>query len=400
MSIRAKCLGKVNLPLRARPPRLLERVRLAIRARHYSYRTEEAYVGWVKRFVLFHEKRLPEEMGPAEISAFLTWLAVERRVGSSTQNQALAALLFLYKEVLHADPGFLEGIVRAKRPKRLPTVLSPGEVQGLLSSMRGKPWLVAVLLYGAGLRLMECLRLRTKDVDFERGEILVREGKGAKDRVTLLPAVSRQALERHLGAVRALHESDLAKGHGRAKLPDALATKYPRAEREWGWQWIFPASRISLDPRDGQRRRYHLHESVVQKAVRAASRDLGLAKPIGPHTLRHCFATHLLEAGYDIRTIQDLLGHRDVKTTMIYTHVLNRGGRGVASPADRILAGTVSPVMPPAPPRPLSPTTASSNQKPIDVERLASHDQREAHGKHPRSQAGSVASVGTDSTSK
>jgi len=318
-------------------PRLLNQVRDAIRARHYSYRTEEAYVGWVRRFILFHGKRHPTEMGPPEITQFLTALAVDRHVSASTQNQALAAILFLYKEVLERDPGWLDGVVRAKRPRRLPVVLTRPEIEALLAALDGVAWIMAVLLYGSGLRLMECLRLRVKDIDFTRNEILVREGKGDKDRVTMLPAAVKERLLRHLDRVRRLHERDVKAGLGRVQLPHALAHKYPTANREWGWQWVFPASKICNDPRFGSPQRYHLHESVLQRAIREARHRAGIAKPVGPHTLRHCFATDLLEAGYDIRTVQELLGHRDVTTTMIYTHVLNRGGHGVRSPADRLI---------------------------------------------------------------
>ncbi len=322
-----------------RKPRLLDQVREAIRTRHYSPRTEEAYVGWIKRFILFHGKRHPAEMGKPEIEQFLTALAVTRRVAASTQNQALAGILFLYKEVLGTDPGRLEDIVRAKRGQRLPVVLTRAEVDGLLDGLDGVAWIMAMLLYGSGLRLMECLRLRVKDLEFSRHEILVREGKGNKDRVTMLPGAVEEHLRTHLDRVRAVHQRDIKAGCGRVQIPDALARKYPNADREWSWQWVFPAARICTDPRFGSPQRFHLHESVLQRAVHDAARKAGIAKPVGPHTLRHCFATHLLEAGYDIRTVQALLGHRDVKTTMIYTHVLNRGGLGVKSPADRLLAG-------------------------------------------------------------
>ena len=322
-----------------RKSRLLDRVREAIRTRHYSHRTEEAYVRWIKRFILFHGKRHPVEMGKPEIEQFLTALAVKRRVAASTQNQALAGILFLYKEVLGTDPGWLEDIVRAKRAQRLPVVLTHREVDALLGALDGVSWIMAMLLYGSGLRLMECLRLRVKDIEFSRHELLVREGKGNKDRVTMLPGAVEERLRVHLDRVRGVHQRDLTAGFGRVQLPEALARKYPNADREWIWQWVFPASKICTDPRFGPPQRYHLHESVLQRAVHDAARKAGIAKPVGPHTLRHCFATHLLEAGYDIRTVQELLGHRDVKTTMIYTHVLNRGGHGVQSPADRLLAG-------------------------------------------------------------
>jgi len=328
---------QITLPQRG-ARRLLDQVRDALRMRHYSYRTEEAYVGWIRRFILFHRKRHPAEMGPAEITQFLTALAVERHVSASTQNQGLAAILFLYKDVLGCDPGWLDDIVRAKRPERLPVVLTRQEVQSLIGKLDGVSWLMAMLLYGSGLRLMECLRLRVKDIDFTRNEIVVREGKGNKDRVTMLPAAVKDRLAMHLHRVRRTHERDLLAGFGHVQLPDALAAKYPNTDREWGWQWVFPASKICTDPRFTPSQRYHLHESVPQRAIRDARRRADINKPVGPHTLRHCFATHLLEAGYDIRTVQELLGHRDVRTTMIYTHVLNRGGRGVHSPADGLLA--------------------------------------------------------------
>jgi integron integrase len=324
----------------AAKPRLLDQVRDAIRTRHYSYRTEEAYVGWIRRFILFHHKRHPAEMGKPEIEQFLTGLAVKRNVAASTQSQALAALLFLYKEVLECDPGWLDDVVRAKRPWRLPVVLTRQEVEGLLAALGGVAWIMAMLLYGSGLRLMECLRLRVKDIDFTRHQILVREGKGDKDRVTMRPAAVKTPRLKHLDRVRRLHERDLQAGLGGVQLPHALARKYPTANREWGWQWVFPAARICDDPRFGPPQRYHVHETVPQRAIREARRRAGIAKPVGPHRLRHCFATELLAAGYDIRTAQELLGHRDVSTTMIYTHVLNRCGHGVQSPADRLAGGT------------------------------------------------------------
>jgi integron integrase len=293
--------------------KLLDQVRDAIRTRHYSYRTEEAYAGWIRRFILFHHKRHPAEMGKAEIEQFLTSLAVERNVAASTQNQALAALLFLYKDVLEFDPGWLDDVVRAKRPARLPTVLTQPETEALLRALRGVSWIMTMLLYGAGLRLKECLRLRVKDLNFSRNEIVVREGKGNRDRVTMLPAAVKEALLAHLDRVRRVHKADLKAGLGRVQLPHALARKYPNADREFGWQWVFPASRICTDPRFGAPQRYHVHESVPQRALHAAARCAGIAKPLGPHTMRHSFATHLLEAGYDIRTVQELLGHRDVR---------------------------------------------------------------------------------------
>jgi len=321
----------------ARPTRLLDAVRLGIRARHYSLRMEEAYVGWVRRFVVFHGRRHPRELGEAEINAFLTHLAVRENVAASTQSQALAALLFLYRHVLEIPFPKLESLIRAKRPRRLPVVLTREEVKAVLARLDGPSRIVGTLLYGGGLRLMEALRLRVKDVDFARAQITVRDGKGRKDRVTMLPSAIREALIDHLALVRALHRADLAAGFGTVFMPDALERKYIGAPREWGWQYVFPAGSPGQDPRSGEIRRHHLHESVVQKAVRQAVRDAGIDKPASCHTLRHSFATHLLESGYDIRTIQDLLGHKDVSTTMIYTHVLNRGGvRGVRSPADAL----------------------------------------------------------------
>ena len=317
-------------------PKLLDQVRAAIRVRHYSLRTEEAYVNWIKRFILFHKKRHPSEMGEQEVTQFLSSLAVEKHVSASTQNQALAALLFLYRHVLTQDIGWLDNIVRAKRYRRLPVVLSRKEVRDLLAALNGVNWMMASLLYGAGLRLLECLRLRVKDVDFAGHQLFIRAAKGNKDRSTLLPSIIESPLQKHLEAVRRLHQQDLENGFGSVYLPDALKRKYPRADREWGWQWVFPAHRISIDPRSGEQRRHHLHESVLQRAVKEAARKIDLSKPASCHTLRHSFATHLLEDGYDIRTIQELLGHRDVNTTMIYTHVLNRGGKGVFSPMDRL----------------------------------------------------------------
>ena len=318
----------------AQPPRLLDRVRASIRARHYSLRTEEAYVGWIRRFIRFNRLRHPREMGEAEITAFLSSLALSGRVSASTQNQALAALLFLYREVLGSRVEWLEGIIRAKKPARLPVVLTRDEVRAVIANLHGDKKLMVIVLYGGGLRLMECLRLRVKDVDLERGQITVREGKGGKDRVTVLARSARSLLLDHLELVRKLHEGDLCAGFGRVTLRDALARKYPNADREWGWQWIFPAPNRYHDRISGTERRHHAHERGLQKAVRQAVLLAGIGKPAGCHTFRHSFATHLLEAGYDIRTVQELLGHSDVSTTMIYTHVLNRGGRGVVSPAD------------------------------------------------------------------
>ena len=316
-----------------RPKKLLDQVRDAIRLKHYSIRTEEAYVNWIRRYILFHNKRHPTEIGAPEIEAFLTHLAVKENVAASTQNQALSALLFLYREVLHQDLGPVDAL-RANRPKRLPTVLTKEETLRLIGCLSGTHQLMAKLIYGSGIRLMECLRLRVKDLEFERRAIIVRDGKGAQDRVTVLPDSLIPPLQEHLQRVKALHEQDLAQGCGSVYLPDALARKYPNADKEWGWQYVFPANSLSQDPRSGITRRHHLHESSLQKAIKEAARLAGIAKPVGPHTLRHCFATHLLEGGYDIRTVQELLGHKDVKTTMIYTHVLQRGGLAVRSPLD------------------------------------------------------------------
>nr|WP_121242234.1 integron integrase [Sulfurisoma sediminicola] len=315
-------------------PRLLDQVRGKIRLKHYSLRTEQAYVDWIRRFIRHHGKRHPRDMGAGEVEAFLTHLAVAGRVAASTQNQAKSALLFLYREVLEVELPWLDNVQQAKAPKRLPVVLTRDEVQALLGRLRGTHWLVASLLYGTGMRIMECLRLRVKDVDFARGEILVRDGKGFKDRVTMLPATLAGPLRDHLARVLALHEQDLRDGGGETGLPYALDRKYPGAGREWGWQYVFPSATLSTDPRSGAVRRHHLLDHGIQRAIKQALCEAGLVKPATPHTLRHSFATHLLEGGYDIRTVQELLGHADVSTTMIYTHVLNRGGRGVVSPLD------------------------------------------------------------------
>ncbi len=317
-------------------PKLLDRVRAAIRLRHYSQRTQESYVGWIRRFIIFHGKRHPSEMGGREVVAFLSDLALRRHVSGSTQNQALCGLVFLYRHVLGRELGALDGLVWARTPSRLPVVLTREEVGAVLGQLDGVMWLIAVLLYGSGVRLSECLDLRVKDIDFERNQVVVRDGKGGKDRVTPLASVVVAPLKRHLEAVRARHERDLARGLGRVALPDAIGAKYPNAATSWSWQFVFPAARVCWDPRYGPPNRFRLHESAVQRAVADAVRRAGLVKRVSPHVLRHSFATHLLEDGYDIRTVQELLGHRDVSTTMAYTHVLKRGGLGVRSPADRL----------------------------------------------------------------
>ena len=319
-----------------RRPRLLDRVREALRARHYSRKTEKAYVAWIRRFILFHGKRHPRDMGAADVTRYLSSLATAGRVAASTQNQALSALLFLYREVLHVEMPWLDDIVRARRPVRLPEVLTRDEVRAIIRQLHGNPRLMAILLYGSGLRLLECARLRVKDLDLARHQITVRGGKGDKDRVTTLPLIVETELIRHLAAVKRQHDADLHRGAGWVELPWALARKYPNAGREWPWQWVFPASRSYVDHATGQRRRHHLHESVLQRAVKEAARFAGISKRATCHTLRHSFATHLLEDDRDIRTVQELLGHRDVATTMVYTHVLSRGPAGVRSPADRM----------------------------------------------------------------
>jgi integron integrase len=320
-------------------PRLLDQVAARLRTKHYSLRTEQAYVGWIKRYILFHDKRHPRDMAKAEVEVFLSALAVQRNVAASTQQQALAAILFLYREVLGIELPWLDDVVRAKKPRRLPTVLSREETQALLCAVKdAECGFIVRLLYGTGMRLLETLRLRVKDVDLGRREIVVRDGKGGKDRVTVMPASLVAGMKAQLARVGALHQSDLARGGGNVWLPDALATKYRAAARALGWQYVFPAATLSRDPRSGTLRRHHVDEKRIQRAVAQAARIAGIVKPVSPHTLRHGFATHLLEAGYDIRTVQELLGHSDVSTTMIYTHVLNRGGRGVLSPLDGMAA--------------------------------------------------------------
>lgn len=322
-----------NGPARSK---LLDQVREQVRLRHYSIRTETQYVHWVKRFILFHGKRHPSDIGAPEVEAFLTHLAVAGQVAASTQNQALSALLFLYREVLKQDLPWMTEVVRAKRPAKLPVVLTQREVQSVLDRMSGMHGLMARLLYGSGMRLMEVARLRVKDVEFERAEIVVRDGKGGKDRVTMLPQSLIAPLREHVRWRQRLYQDDLAKGKAAVFLPDALARKYPNAATEWAWQYVFPSGSYSVDPRSGVERRHHIDEKLLQRAMKKAVAAVGLSKVATPHTLRHSFATHLLQAGYDIRTVQELLGHADVATTMIYTHVLNKGGRGVSSPLDAL----------------------------------------------------------------
>lgn len=343
---------------------IVERVRIEIRTRHYSGRTEEAYLGWIVRYLDFH-RREPEELSIDDIRRFLSALAIEGKVSAATQNQARAAITFLYRDVLHAPVGTVDGVATAKTPRRLPEVLTAGEVRRVLAALEGPPQLVASLLYGAGLRLLEALELRVKDIDFERGEIIVRGGKGGKDRVTILPDLLVPALRAHLRRVHKLHQGDLAKGHGRAILPDAYIRKNPSAPLEWRWQLIFPATRAWRDPDTGDEHRHHYHESAIQRAVHDAALTTGITRRVTCHTFRHSFATHLLEAGYDIRTVQELLGHSDVRTTMIYTHVLNRGGLGVRSPMDS-LAASPPPAAAPASAAP-APRPA---QRPISLPRL------------------------------
>lgn len=316
------------------PPKLLDQVRAKIRLKHYSIRTEQAYADWIKRFILYFDKRHPKEMGAAEVEQFLSHLAVAGKVSASTQNQAKSALLFLYKEVLEVELPWLDNVEQAKTPKRLPVVLNREEVQAILARLQGTHWLIASLLYGTGMRILEGLRLRVQDVDFKRREILIRDGKGFKDRVTVLPLALVTPLQEHLTKVRETHTADLAQGYGAVYLPYALERKYPNAAKEWIWQYVFPTAKLSVDPQTGIQRRHHIQEQAIQRAVKQAVRDADLQKAATPHTFRHSFATHLLEGGYDIRTVQELLGHADVTTTMIYTHVLNKGGKGVKSPLD------------------------------------------------------------------
>jgi len=320
--------------MRNPPVKLLDRVRQSIRLKGYSIRTEKTYVSWIRQFVLFHAKRHPRDMGKPEIEAFLSYLVMKRNVASSTQNQAFNSILFLYNNVLDVDMPQDINALRSKKPVRVPTVMTREETLKLIGSMHGTHQLMAKLMYGCGLRVIECVRLRVKDVDFAMNQVIVRDGKGKKDRITVLPEGARPLLEEHLVYVKRLHQSDLDKGYGRVYLPNALDRKYPNSNRQWGWQYVFPAKTLSNDPRSGIKRRHHLHDSSIRKAIRKAAKLCGIVKPVSCHTLRHSFATDLLADGYDIRTVQELLGHKDVSTTMIYTHVLNRGGRGVRSPLD------------------------------------------------------------------
>ncbi len=317
-------------------PKLLDRMRIVLRTRHYSIRTEDAYVQWAKRFILWSGKRHPSSMGAPEINEFLSHLAVERNVSASTQNQALSAILFLYREVLGDELPWLSEIVRAEKRRSLPVVLTREEVRRLIAQMSGRPQLIARLLYGTGVRLLEALRLRVKDVDFDSGDLTVRNGKGDKDRTTVLPRSICRVLQEHLGRVRELHDADVAEGFGSVWMPEALAIKYPNASRSWAWQWVFPAAHRSIDPRSGIERRHHVGAQSIERAVKEATQRACISKSVGPHTLRHSFATHLLESGQDIRTVQELLGHSDVKTTMIYTHVLGLGASGIRSPLDAL----------------------------------------------------------------
>jgi integron integrase len=322
------------------PKKLLDQVRDKIRFKHYSLRTETTYVSWIKQFILFHDKRHPSEIGAAEVEAFLTYLATTRHVSSSTQNQALSAILFLYREVLAIDLPWLDGFERSRKPKRLPVVLTVLEVQALLKKAEYFPepyGFIIKLLYGTGMRLMEAVRLRVKDVELSRREIIVRDGKGGKDRVTMLPESLLEAMHRQLALRREWFDEDKAVDKANVWMPDALAVKYPAAPKEWGWQYVFAAKNYSIDPRSKKERRHHIEERQVQRYVKQAASAAGIAKPTTPHTMRHSFATHLLQVGYDIRTVQELLGHSDVATTMIYTHVLNKGGKGVTSPLDQLV---------------------------------------------------------------
>src|SRR6266496_2671862 len=323
----------------ASSPKLLDRVRWHLRVKHYSIRTEQAYVEWIRRYILFHRKRHPNEMGEKEISDFLTHLAVEKNVSASTQNQAFSALLFLYQQILERKLDFIDNVQRVTRPAKLPVVFTPAEARAVLAHLKGDYRLMAQLLYGSGLRLMECLRLRVKDIDFGYNRITVRDGKGLRERVALLPQRLQRPLRAHLDRVKEVHRQDLVRGGGKVYLPFALKRKYPNAERAWIWQYVFPAKKPSLDPHSGEIRRHHVSEKNLQNAVKLAIRSAGIKKAASCHTFRHSFATHLLESGYDIRTVQELLGHKNVATTMIYTHVLNRPGIHIRSPLDRNTSG-------------------------------------------------------------
>lgn len=331
-------LEQVNMenPQTAPQPgkKLLDQVSDALRVKHYSFRTEKTYIEWIRRFILFHNKRHPKEMGADEIQAFITYLATERTVSASTQNQALSAVMFLYRHVLKKEVDIPANVFRAQKSKTLPVVLTQQEARAVINGMSGIPQLMTKILYGSGIRLAECLRLRVKDIDFGNRQIMIRDGKGEDDRVTILPASLIPLLEAHLNNVKVTHQKDLKEGFGETSLPEALAKKYPNAAKEWMWQYVFPASVRSVDPISKRTKRHHLDPSVLQKAIRQSALATGLTKPVSPHTFRHSFATHLLQSGYDIRTVQELLGHKDVKTTMIYTHVLQRGGLAVRSPLD------------------------------------------------------------------
>jgi integron integrase len=318
------------------PPRLLDRVRWHLRVKHYSLRTEQAYSEWIRRFILFHGKRHPNEMGEEEIARFLSHLAIDGQVAASTQNQAFSALLFLYRHVLDRKLDFIDGVERVRRPPKLPVVFTRAEARAVLAHLKGDYRLMAHLLYGSGLRLLECLRLRVKDIDFGYSQIIVREGKGMRERITILPERLGRSLQAHLARVKELHQRDLARGGGTVYLGGALHRKYPNAARQWAWQYVFPAEKISVDPRSGEKRRHHIAERNLQNAVKDAICASGIPKAASCHTFRHSFATHLLEKGYDIRTVQELLGHKDVTTTMIYTHVCNRPGLGIRSPVDEL----------------------------------------------------------------
>jgi integron integrase len=334
----------LNTTTTEKSPKLLNQVRNALRTRHYSIRTEEAYLNWIKKFILFHKKRHPKEMSEKEINEFLTHLAVNKKVSASTQNQALCAIVFLYKHILNIELLDLNDITWAKKPQKVPEVFTQQEVQHVISHLKEIHWIIGVLMYGTGMRLMECLRLRVKDIDFSSHKITIRSGKGEKDRITMLPELIVPALQNHLQQVKKQHDQDLKKGYGTVYLPYALEKKYPNANREWIWQYVFPSAKLSTDPRSNVKQRHHLDEASIQRAVKKAIRQAGIRKHASCHTLRHSFATHLLESGYDIRTVQELLGHEDVNTTMIYTHVLKKGVLGVRSPADMMGSNNSPPV--------------------------------------------------------